>query len=226
MPPSWPRYPTFSYGFRFSHNVSFIWFWFSLTGHGVELAKVRWRWRRRWGNVPAQIQTNAQVRDSSFKLQAEGLKPVARLGHSAPLQDLLFLTHSWPRTHNTFCRGPSSSPLPHPQPLAAPWVSASISSSISSSSSFFIHLQSHNLYYLHRRLCFGFSYGNGFSYGFSYSPAFRFSPFLCPSVSSPVALFLHRHRHCHSHTLTQQSDVCFSCLSAHTLSKKCLPSYG
>jgi len=27
--------------------------------------------------------------------------------------------------------------------------------------------QSHNLYYLHRRLCIGFGYGNGFSYGFS-----------------------------------------------------------
>lgn len=50
--------------------------------------------------------------------------------------------------------------------------------------------QSHNLYYLHRRLCFGFGYGNGFSYGFSSVSLYLF---LSLSHASSRCAFCHPH---------------------------------
>lgn len=119
--------------------------------------------------VPSQIHANAQ--DSGSRTQ--DLRPPAPC--PAIRHPCKIYCASYTRTHVHIT--PSAGDLRPPSSLDPFWVLLSRALGFTFSSiSFFIHLQSHNLYYLHRRLCFGFSYGNGFSYGFSYSPAFRFQP--------------------------------------------------
>lgn len=76
--------PTFSYGFRFSHNVSFIWFWFSLA-------------------TPPELPKPPTTHISSHRRDFD----TAKLEHSAPLQDLLWHIHLHTQTHT---QNPSYTP--------------------------------------------------------------------------------------------------------------------